>query len=104
MPQPPRLKGTPKREAHAPAEWEYADAGALQALQRGDAGAAQQQRALKFIVEKLAATYDMSYRPDSDQTVFAEGKRAVGLQIVKLCNLQLSSMRAARDGETPSKP
>jgi len=102
MPRPPRVKGLPKREAHAPAEWEDADAAALQALQRGDANEHQQQRALKFIVEKLAGAYDLSYRPDSDQTVFAEGKRFVGLQIVKLLHLQVSTIRTAR--ETLSKP
>jgi hypothetical protein len=87
----PRIKGTPQSLPHAPAEWEVADAGALQALQRGDASEAQQQRALKFIVQQLACTYDLSYRPTGG-TEFAEGKRFVGLQIVKLLHLNLSQM------------
>lgn len=86
-----RIKGTPQSLPHAPAEWEPADAGALQALQRGDATQAQQQRALKFIVERLACTYDLSYRPTGG-TEFAEGKRFVGLQVVKLLHLNISKI------------
>lgn len=75
----------------APASYEIADAGALQALARGECEPHQQQRALKFIVESLCGTYDLSYRPSGDRdTAFAEGKRHVGLQIVKLTKLKLN--------------
>jgi len=75
----------------APAPYEPADAGALQALSRGECEPHQQTRALKFIVETLCGTYDLSYRPSGDRdTTFAEGKRHVGLQIVKLLKLKLN--------------
>lgn len=58
---------------------------ALRALNTGAASPEQQKAALQFIVEELACTYDLSYRPDSPHnTSFAEGKRSVGLQLVAL--------------------
>jgi hypothetical protein len=46
--------------------------------------------AFKWIVNELCGTYDLSYRPDSERnTTFAEGKRFVGLQIVKMANLDV---------------
>ena len=57
---------------------------AIKALSTGTASAGQQQRALLWIVEVLCETYDLSFRPESErETVFAEGKRHVGMQIVK---------------------
>lgn len=86
-------------EPWKPPKWELADAGALQALERGDADEHAQRRALKFIVETVCATYDMSYRPDSpSDTAFAEGKRYVGLQIVKCIRMNLSKLRSNEDG------
>jgi hypothetical protein len=103
MPQRKKPHGLPAWEPWKPAEWTIEDAGAIQALQRGDASADQQQRALKYIVNVLAATYDGSFRPgpDGDRvTAFAEGKRHVGLSIVKLCNLSLSAFKK-QPGEQP---
>lgn len=58
---------------------------ALKALGKGEARADQQVAALNFIIEGLAGTYDLSFRPDdaggSRETDFAEGRRLVGLQI-----------------------
>lgn len=67
----------------------------MQALMRGDATKDQQQRALKWIIEQGAGTYDMSYRPgdSSRDTDFAEGRRSVGLQIVKLLKMNLNELR-----------
>jgi hypothetical protein len=73
-----------------PAPYDEAVTGALKALQSGTANAAQQQRALKWIIEPLCGTYDLSYRPGEDgerDTAFAEGKRFVGQQIVKQLKL-----------------
>jgi hypothetical protein len=101
---PPRkVPGAPKLEPWKPAEWTVRDAGAIQALQRGDATPDQQQHALKFIVHTLAATYDGSFRsgPDGDRvTAFAEGKRHVGLAIVKLANIALGKFKST-PGEQP---
>jgi hypothetical protein len=79
-----------------PSVYELADASAIQALQRGDATQGQQQRALRWIIENACGTYDMSYRPGEEgkrDTDFAEGKRFVGSQIVKMLKLNLSLLR-----------
>lgn len=73
-----------------PAQWELADAWALKALARGEADADQQMRALKWIIERAAGAYELSYRPGADgdrESAMAEGRRFVGLQVVKLLNL-----------------
>lgn len=96
MAQRKKPPGVPEWEPWKPAAWELPDAAAIQALQRGDATADQQRNALKYIVNTLAGTYDGSFRPGPDGalvTAYAEGKRAVGLQIVKLANLSLSAFK-----------
>ena len=88
-----RIPNSPQPKPWMPPDWEKADAGALKALARGDASPDLQRRALDYIVKTLAGTYDVSYRPDSDRdTSFAEGRRFVGLQIVKLINLSLEKI------------
>lgn len=84
----------PKAEPWKPAHYEIADAGAIQALLRGEAEPHQQKRALAYIIETLCGTYDMSFRPTGDRdTCFAEGKRHVGNQLVKLTKLNLSNLK-----------
>lgn len=71
-----------------PPEYELADINAFKGLQAGTATPEQQMRALKWIIENACATYELSYRPTSDRdTSFAEGRRFVGLQVVKLLKL-----------------
>lgn len=77
-----------------PPHYEFADVSALKGLAAGTANPEQQQRALKWIIENACATYELSYRPTSDRdTTFAEGRRFVGLQIVKALHLDLSTLR-----------
>jgi len=58
---------------------------ALKAQAEGIANPTQQKRVLSWWINVACGTYDMSFRPDSDRdTVFAEGRRFVGLQTVKL--------------------
>lgn len=86
-----------------PTEWEPADVAAIQALVRGDASPEQQRRAVDYIINDIAGTYDMSYRPDSERdSVFAEGKRFVGLQIVKAIKLNLARIRQVKS-KTPQE-
>lgn len=86
----------PKAAPYIPIDWEPADIAAIQALQRGDASPDQQRRALDYIIT-LAGTYDLSYRPDSVQdTAFAEGKRFVGLQVIKALKINLAAIRQAK--------
>lgn len=88
------IPGAPKAEPWIPPAWELPDAAALQALVRGDANPDQQQRALKYVIETLCGTYDMSFRSGKpDETAFAEGKRFVGLQLVKLVRVNLPAIR-----------
>lgn len=81
---------TPRSVAVAPwhpAPYEDADIASIKALAAGTASAPQQQRALDWIIHKACATYDLSYRPGEGgerETAFAEGKRFVGLQVVKM--------------------
>lgn len=77
-----------------PPPYDLADISALKGLAAGTASPEQQQRALKWIVENACGTYQLSYRPTSDRdTSFAEGRRFVGLQIVKALHLDISILR-----------
>lgn len=77
-----------------PANYGPAEAAAIQALNRGDATEHQQRIALKWIIEGAAATYDTSFSPDSDRlTSFAEGRRFVGSQVVKLLKIDVSKLK-----------
>ena len=71
-----------------PAPYVDADTYAIKALAAGNASEGQQKRALAWIINTLCGTYDLSFRPDSERdTSFAEGKRHVGMQIVKQVNI-----------------
>lgn len=92
----PTKKKLPYRSWHPP-EWELADASALQALQAGTANKDQQVRALKWVVENAAGCYQMSFQAGGEEgrrdTDFAEGRRFVGTQVVKMLKLNLSKFR-----------
>ena len=77
-----------------PPEYEPADVSAIKGLFAGTASPEQQQRALKWIIESACATYELSFRPTSDRdTAFAEGRRFVGLQLVKALHLDLEVIK-----------
>ena len=79
-----------------PAPYVKADAAALQAMKRGEATPDQQVRAMEFIVGTISDRNGMSWRPGPDgarETDFAEGRRFVGNQIVKLTNIPLSKIK-----------
>ena len=96
-------KRKPVRQAVAdnapwkPAPYGLEQAGAIQALARGDAAPHQQQLALKWIVETVCGYYDISFRPGGlegeRESNFAEGKRHVGAQVVKMTRLNLSRLK-----------
>ena len=78
-----------------PCPWTPADAGALQALKRGDAQAHQQMRALDWIVRFAAGRPDRHYHPGPDgrrDTDFALGRAYVGEEIVKLLNVDIAAL------------
>lgn len=78
-----------------PAEYELADADAIQALVQGTADEFQQRRALKWIVEVAGGMYQFQYYPSDRDTAFALGRGFVSQQIVKLSKLNLSALRRA---------
>jgi hypothetical protein len=78
-------------------ECKKSDANLIQQLFSGtlDKGEAQ-LRAVRFIVETLCGTYDLSYRPGEDgrrDSDFAEGKRFIGSELVKLSKLNLTILK-----------
>lgn len=81
-----------------PAAYETADVAAVQALVRGEADPAQQQRALKWIIECGAGAYDFHYYENERDTAFALGRAFVGQQVVKLTRLNLHSLRRNENG------
>ena len=84
----------PRHDPWLPPSYTNRDAGCIQALARGEADADQQRHALKYIVETLCACYDASFRPESDRaTAFAEGRRFVGLQLVKLTKVNIAALK-----------
>ena len=75
----------PPGAAWAPAPYDDADVHAVKALARDP----NHKRALDWIIHQAAGTYDASFRPGPNgerETAFAEGRRFVGLTLVKLIN------------------
>lgn len=66
----------------------------FQAIEAGNANDTQQKKALEWLLNDLCKTYDMSYRPgDQMATAFAEGRRAVGLEVVTMLKVNTSRLR-----------
>ncbi len=93
----PRKPKTRAHGPHMPAPYDIADASAIQALMRGEADAYQQQRALKWIIEQAAGTYEFQYYPSERDTAFALGRGFVGQQVIKLSKLNTQSLRRPED-------
>lgn len=91
-------KKAPPGAPWAPVDYDVADVAAIQAVVGGIATPEQQQRAFRYVVEVAAGTYDQSFRPDSERdTAFAEGRRYVGLTLVKLSKLNPQLLRKPKD-------
>lgn len=87
-------KPASKREPWHPAKYEDRHIYAIKALLRGDATPDQQKFAMEWIVQSAAMTHEQSFYPkDPLVTAFVEGRRSVGLQIIKLANLKVQSKR-----------
>lgn len=86
-----------------PAQYDLADASALQALARGEATPDMQKRALRWIIDRAADTYGFSYRPGANDrdTNLALGRQFVGQQIVKLLNVNLAALRRSEPRADP---
>lgn len=102
----PRARPTAKREPwHPTSDYDAGDVGALQALRRGDARPDQQQKALQFIVEKIAMAHDQSFVPGQpDVTAFIEGRRSVANQINKMLGINISAVFSTTKGRNTEQP
>ncbi|HEX5461890.1 MAG TPA: hypothetical protein VFX20_18140 [Steroidobacteraceae bacterium] len=111
MSTPKRLSipGAGKVEPWRVPDYDLADAAALQAVYHGRGTEDQQRRAYLFIVQKLCAIGELSFRPpdidpDGRTTAFAEGKRFVGQQLVKFAELNLDVLREKNPVTGKPKP
>lgn len=87
-----------KPPAYFDAPWELVDATAIQALQRGDANADQQRRALDWIIHVGCATYQPTFHPgEPDASAFAEGRRFVGNAVIKLLKINTNVLLNAKE-------
>jgi hypothetical protein len=78
-----------KRERWHPPPYDTDDIRAIQALAQGTASPDDQKRALDWIVNVAAGTYDEPFRPNEQDTVtYMVGRRSVGLAVVKLMKLK----------------
>lgn len=69
-------------------DFDHFDVYALKALETGTANDVQQKRALNWIINKAAHTYEESFVPgDPHGTNFLEGRRFVGLRTVRLLKM-----------------
>jgi len=84
---------------YLPATWEPQDATALQCLVEGKATAAQQKRAMNWIIYGASNCYDLEYRNDSRDHAFASGRRFVGLQMIKLLQLNIPAIVNAKENK-----
>jgi hypothetical protein len=81
-----------------PPQCEKADIAAIKALAAGSASSEQQVRAIKWIVEEVCMYYNLSFSPGGEDgrrdTDFAEGRRFVGAEIVKMTKLDLTKLKS----------
>ena len=91
----------PRDPAWIPVTYSLDAVASIKALAQGKATAEQQAIAVKWIIETAAGTYDLSFRSNADggdrETAFAEGKRSVGMQIVKIINMAPALVAAMRE-------
>jgi hypothetical protein len=83
-----------------PATYEVADIDAIKALAAGNANERQQQRALRWIIQRAAAVNEEPYRSDEDggerETSFALGRAFVGRQIMKFVEMPAALVNEMR--------
>jgi hypothetical protein len=77
-----------KTRPYYPPDYDEFVTASARALFEGKASEPQQKRIVEWLLFEVCGIRDLSYRPDSDRdTVFAEGKRFVGLQLVKMTKI-----------------
>lgn len=81
---------------YEPPKYNEQDVIAMQRVFAGEGTKDQQSHVIRFIVENICDAHGMSYRPNERDTAFAEGKRFVGLQIAKLCTINLEAVETLK--------
>ena len=91
----------PPAQPWLPTEAEPADVWAVKNIAAGNASEGQQKRFLAFVINQVCRTYDMSFRPGPDgerATAFAEGRRAVGNELVRMVNTDVRKLPTQEQG------
>lgn len=100
-------RADPRSAPWYPPDSEIADVTAMQALANGTANPEQQLRALRWIIEVASGRDEMSYRPGGEDgrrdTDFAEGRRFVGNQVVKLLKLSTADLARNPNADPPDR-
>jgi hypothetical protein len=92
-----------KTDQFAPARFSRYDALAIKAVAAGKASEGQQIRAMQWIIQAAARTYDETFVPgQSDLSDYLSGKRNVGLQLVKLINVPIDELNTTDKPERKS--
>ena len=85
---------------HFRCDWDIPTAAAIQALIKGEATPDQQRGAMNWLINQACGTYNTSFSAIGDrETCFAEGRRYVGSQIVKLNTLSINALRKAQQND-----
>lgn len=88
------IKPLPPAAADAPAGFNVAVVGAIQATYRGTASEHQQMLAMEWIMKQAANLPGVSFRAgDSHATAFLEGRRFVGAQILSLIGMDINKLK-----------
>lgn len=97
MPKPRAETPKPKLfEPWAPPMIDLPELAALQAVARGNATADQQQRAMRFIVERICQRYEMPYCPGANgerDTAFALGRMCAGTILTSFLNADINNFK-----------
>jgi len=80
-------------KSYYPVQTNLPMAAAMQALRRGEATPEQQIKLTDWIINDVCRTYDLSWRESERETSFAEGRRFVGLQLVKFIKIDLNLLK-----------
>lgn len=90
-------KKLPADDPRNPADYSKGIVYAAKAMAAGNANDDQQKNFMRWLVNECCGTYDVSFRSDDRGTCFAEGKRFVGLSLVKLLNMSGAALDNIKD-------
>lgn len=98
-----------KQSAHhpmRPADYDVHVIATVKAMVAGVATESQQKRFMEWIIQDVARVHDLSMftGPDGERlTSFAEGRRFVGLQVIKMLNPETLKALDAREAPTTKR-